>query len=272
MHRHAQAGSPAHAGIDRWVRRIRGRPGGFPRTRGLDRGVEHCVRLHCRDNPLLMRVPMIEPLDRSRRDSTLFEFTTRQLRDFIDPNHLLIRIDEQLDFAKLVAPADAIAQDVQCDTTNATALLTTLSSCPGWIIAWTVHLGFAPRAADDGGIVEQRRIREITELAKKTVRNERVRTALQAERLWPEIPVAAEIETDGGKVVIEGIIDLLYVDPTDGQLVVLDYKSDESPATQKCSRGWTATSGRARLCLCVEKATGKTVKDVQFLFVRHDRA
>ena len=50
------------------------------------------------------RAPIIEPLDRSRRDSTLFQFTTKQLRDFIDPNHLLIRIDKQLDFAKLVAP------------------------------------------------------------------------------------------------------------------------------------------------------------------------
>ena len=36
--------------------------------------------------PLLPRALMIEPLDRSRRDSTLFQFTTRQLRDFIDPN------------------------------------------------------------------------------------------------------------------------------------------------------------------------------------------
>ena len=49
---------------------------------------------------------MIEPLDRHRRDSTLFQFTTRQLRDFIDPNHLLIRIEEQVDFAKLVAPLE----------------------------------------------------------------------------------------------------------------------------------------------------------------------
>lgn len=52
------------------------------------------------------RKPMIEPLDRLRRDSTLFQFTTRQLRDFIDPNHLLIRIDEHLDFAKLVEPLE----------------------------------------------------------------------------------------------------------------------------------------------------------------------
>ena len=28
---------------------------------------------------------MIEPLDRSCRDSTLFQFTSKQLRDFIDP-------------------------------------------------------------------------------------------------------------------------------------------------------------------------------------------
>ena len=30
---------------------------------------------------------MIEPLDRSCRDSTLFQFTSKQLRDFIDPNY-----------------------------------------------------------------------------------------------------------------------------------------------------------------------------------------
>ena len=46
----------------------------------------------------------MKPLDRYRKDSTLFQFTTRRLRDFIDPDHLLIRIDEQFDFARLVAP------------------------------------------------------------------------------------------------------------------------------------------------------------------------
>ena len=47
---------------------------------------------------------MLEPLDRFRRDSTLFQFSTKRLRDFIDPSHLLIQIDAQFDFAKLVAP------------------------------------------------------------------------------------------------------------------------------------------------------------------------
>ena len=41
---------------------------------------------------------MIELLDRPRKDSTLFQFTAKQPRDCIDPNHLLIRVDEQLDF------------------------------------------------------------------------------------------------------------------------------------------------------------------------------
>jgi transposase len=50
---------------------------------------------------------MLEPLNRYRRDSTLFQFTTRRLRDFIDPNHLLVEIDEKFDFAKLVKPLEA---------------------------------------------------------------------------------------------------------------------------------------------------------------------
>jgi transposase len=50
---------------------------------------------------------MLEPLDHYRRDSTLFQFTTKRLRDFIDPNHLLIQIDEKFDFAKLVEPLES---------------------------------------------------------------------------------------------------------------------------------------------------------------------
>ena len=62
---------------------------------------------------------MLESLDRCRRDSTLFQFTSRPLRDFTDPNHLLIQIDEQLDFAKLAAPLEerlrsAVAVQHEC--------------------------------------------------------------------------------------------------------------------------------------------------------------
>ena len=47
---------------------------------------------------------MLKPLDRHRRDSTLFQFTTRRLRDFVDPDHLLIQTDGQFDFGKLDLP------------------------------------------------------------------------------------------------------------------------------------------------------------------------
>lgn len=62
---------------------------------------------------------MLESLDRCRRDSTLFQFTSRPLRDFTDPNHLLIQIDEQLDFARLAAPLEerlrsAVAVQHEC--------------------------------------------------------------------------------------------------------------------------------------------------------------
>ena len=46
---------------------------------------------------------MLEPLNRCRRHSTLFQFTSKPLRGFIDPNHMLIQIDEQLNFPKLFA-------------------------------------------------------------------------------------------------------------------------------------------------------------------------
>ena len=49
---------------------------------------------------------ILKPLDHCPRDSTLFQFTTKQLRDFIDSNHLPIQIHEQLEFAKVVAPLE----------------------------------------------------------------------------------------------------------------------------------------------------------------------
>ena len=49
---------------------------------------------------------MLNAVDHTRRDSTLLQFTTKRLRDLIDPNHMLIQMDERFDFAKLVAPLE----------------------------------------------------------------------------------------------------------------------------------------------------------------------
>ena len=47
---------------------------------------------------------MLESLGRSRRGSTPFQFTRKRLLGFIDPNHLRIQIDKQIEFDELMAP------------------------------------------------------------------------------------------------------------------------------------------------------------------------
>ena len=125
------------------------------------------------------------------------------------------------------------------------------------------------QTADKG--IASRNANEIARLAQKALSTSAVTAALRAAKLWSEIPVAAPITTPKGDVVvIEGIIDLLYQD-ANGELVVIDYKSDdintESGVTARLEHyQWQGAAYAAAL----ESATGKTVKDVQFLFVRLD--
>ena len=129
----------------------------------------------------------------------------------------------------------------------------------------------APRIAEDDGAGD--RVEQVVALAQKAIRNEWVLAALRAERLWPEIPVAAEITTPRGEVAIEGIIDLLYLDDRDDQLVILDYKSDQVSSDREVREKMEHYQWQgAAYAYAVEKATRKTVKDVRFLFVHRDRA
>jgi transposase len=45
---------------------------------------------------------MILPLDKTKRDSVLFQFSVKPLRGYIAPNHLLLKIDELFDFSYVV--------------------------------------------------------------------------------------------------------------------------------------------------------------------------
>jgi transposase len=45
---------------------------------------------------------MILPLDKTRRDSELFQYSPKPLRAYIAPNHILLKIDELLDFSYVV--------------------------------------------------------------------------------------------------------------------------------------------------------------------------
>lgn len=109
---------------------------------------------------------------------------------------------------------------------------------------------------------------DIARLANRALRTPAIAAALQSPRLWSEIPVAAPIETRRGTVIIEGIIDLLYEDD-DGRLVILDYKSDrvDSDVEVAAKLDDYRMQGVA-YAAAIEQATGRTVKAVQFLFVR----
>ena len=112
---------------------------------------------------------------------------------------------------------------------------------------------------------------DVARLANRALRSPAVLAGMRAPRLWPEIPVAASIDTPRGPVVIEGIIDLLYQD-NDGQLVILDYKSDrvdDDDAADAKLEDYRMQG--VAYAAAVERATGNTVKTVQFLFVQlHD--
>ena len=103
----------------------------------------------------------------------------------------------------------------------------------------------------------------INQSVRRALQHDAVRAALQADRQWSEISVAAPY--DG--VIISGIIDLLYQD-TDGQLVILDYKTDSvSSPTEVDDRLQHYQYQGAAYAYAVEKATQMTVKSVRFLFL-----
>ena len=128
----------------------------------------------------------------------------------------------------------------------------------------------APREAGNEGVPGQSTA--ITREAKRAVRHSAVIAAFRAPKLWPEIPVAAPIDTPRGPIVVEGIIDLLYLD-NDDQLVIVDYKSDDVRDEEhiRAKMVYYQWQGAA-YAAAVQRATGKTVKDVQFLFVQRDQA
>ena len=126
----------------------------------------------------------------------------------------------------------------------------------------------AAAQADSNGIAPHRR-GELVRLTHTALRSPDVVAALRAPRLWPEIPVSAPIDTPHGPVVIEGIIDLLYQDDA-GQLVILDYKSDDITEADLETRLPHYRQQGAAYAAAVASATGKTVRAVRFLFVRLD--
>ena len=125
----------------------------------------------------------------------------------------------------------------------------------------------ARRYAASEGIADRA---DVARLAHRALRNPAVVAGLRAPRLWPEIPVAARLGAAPDAVVLEGIIDLLYEDDA-GELVILDYKTDRvADAAAIPAKMDNYKWQGAAYAAAIERATGQTVKAVQFLFIRAD--
>ena len=107
---------------------------------------------------------------------------------------------------------------------------------------------------------------EVARLARVAVDSEVVRRAVAASRFWREVPVAAPM-TNG---VLQGFIDLLFEE--DGNLIVVDYKTDavDSDHVEDAAARYGPQGGA--YALAVERATGKPVTEVVFLFLHANRS
>lgn len=113
---------------------------------------------------------------------------------------------------------------------------------------------------------------EVARLTRDALGHNAVGRALRAKRRWSEISVAAPLEADDGRAVaLEGIIDLLY-ETDDGELVILDYKTDDVRNAAELERKVARYRYQgACYAYAVGKASGKRVRAVQFLFIRRAR-
>ena len=106
----------------------------------------------------------------------------------------------------------------------------------------------------------------LARLARRAVENPVVRRAVASARLWREVPAAVPL----GDGAVEGFIDLLFEE--DGELVVVDYKTDDVDPDETAEAVERYRLQAGAYALVAQRATGKTVKEVIFLFLRPDRA
>ena len=104
---------------------------------------------------------------------------------------------------------------------------------------------------------------EVGGLARVALDSDVVKRAVASGRRWREVPVADPV----GGTLLEGFIDLLFEE--DGQLVVVDYKTDtldsEEEIAERASQYRLQAGAYAQ---ALQEATGRQVKEVVLLFLR----
>ena len=106
---------------------------------------------------------------------------------------------------------------------------------------------------------------EVAGLARRSIDSPVVRRAVNSRLYWREVPVAVPIARGS----LQGFIDLMFEE--DGQLVVVDYKTDTLAEGDDSVTESYRIQGAA-YALALQRATGKPVKEVIFLFPGRDPA
>jgi ATP-dependent helicase/nuclease subunit A len=103
---------------------------------------------------------------------------------------------------------------------------------------------------------------EVLELCRACLESEAVARALRAERIWREVPYTLRVE-DG---YATGRIDLVFEE--DGELVVLDWKSDTVGPTQVEAAAEAHRPQADAYAKALAASTAKAVKEIVFVFPR----
>ena len=106
------------------------------------------------------------------------------------------------------------------------------------------------------------RVDDIIRLSKVAVRSSTVWRAVESGRYWREVPVGVPIANGS----LQGFIDLLFETP-DGDLVIVDYKTDSVSAEGASAAAARYRPQAAGYALAIQKATERRVAEVVFLFL-----
>ena len=106
---------------------------------------------------------------------------------------------------------------------------------------------------------------EVVSLVTTALNSDVVQRAIVSGRWWREVPVAAPLEEG----FLHGFIDLLF-DEGDG-LVVVDYKTDSARADESPQALDRYRLQGGAYALAVSQVTGKPVKQVIFLYLKHEQ-
>ncbi|MDE2903076.1 MAG: UvrD-helicase domain-containing protein [Chloroflexota bacterium] len=109
---------------------------------------------------------------------------------------------------------------------------------------------------------------DVARLVRVALDSSSLRDAVASDRYWREVYVAAPILDDRGRaVLVEGFIDLMY-QTSDGDLIVVDYKTDALPDGEAVDQALAHYEPQgATYALALEESLGRRVTACKFLFL-----